>query len=125
MNLNEYFEFKKLERQIDKQLQEEAGMTDEELTIIYYLFKRNGESIAIKQLVEDTGLKYSIANRAINKLYINKNLGKERRIEDQRTVFVIMNDEQMENAMLIIDTLEEKLENLDQNNNNGHINGGQ
>ncbi|MDU7040121.1 MAG: hypothetical protein E6346_12410 [Lactococcus lactis] len=125
MNLNEYFEFKKLERQVDKQLQEEAGMTDEELTIIYYLFKRNGESIAIKQLVEDTGLKYSIANRAINKLYINKNLGKERRIEDQRTVFVIMNDEQMENAMLIIDTLEEKLENLDQNNNNGHINGGQ
>lgn len=125
MNLNEYFEFKKLERQVDKQLQEEAGMTDEELTVIYYLFKRNGESIAIKQLVEDTGLKYSIANRAINKLYINKNLGKERRIEDQRTVFVIMNDEQMENAILIIDTLEEKLENLDQNNNNGHINGGQ
>lgn len=125
MNLNEYFEFKKLERQVDKQLQEEAGMTDEELTVIYYLFKRNGEAIAIKQLVEDTGLKYSIANRAINKLYINKNLGKERRIEDQRTVFVIMNDEQMENAMLIIDTLEEKLENLDQNNNNGHINGGQ
>ena len=117
MNLNEYFEFKKVERQVDKELQKETGMTEEEMTIIHYLFKRNGESIAIKHLVEETGLKYGVANRAINKLYIDQSIGKERRIEDQRTVYVTMNNEQFENAMLVIDALEEKLSSLEQEEN--------
>ena len=121
MNLNEYFEFKKVERQVDKELQKETGMTEEEMTIIHYLFKRNGESIAIKHLVEETGLKYGVANRAINKLYIDQSIGKERRIEDQRTVYVTMNNEQIENAMLVIDALEEKLSSLEQEENHRPI----
>ncbi|MBF2142313.1 hypothetical protein H3997_11295 [Staphylococcus epidermidis] len=113
MNLETFFEFKKIIKTVDKEIQTEMEVSDEEVTVMHYLYHRNGEAVSIKQVVEETGLKYSVANRAINKMYVNQKISKERKLEDQRTVYIGMNSQQLEDAWLVMETIEEKIDGID------------
>ncbi|MFW3619445.1 transcriptional regulator, SarA/Rot family [Staphylococcus caprae] len=112
MNLEQFFKIKKTAKDIDKELQSEMEISDEEATVMHYLYHRNGELVPIKQVVEDTGLKYSIANRAINKMYLNQKIEKERKREDQRTVYIGMSNQQLEDVWLVMELIEEKIKDI-------------
>lgn len=109
MEVKDYFRLKKALNEATKEIKTSLDLTYEQTGIIFYLCDRDGKPISLIDLSNYMGVSRSLVSQTIKELISLDYLSKYRDINDERIIYVKMNEQQLEQSAILLELIEEQL----------------
>lgn len=115
MKVNDYFRLNRELRMTSNDIKDSLELTYEQTEIIYYLYSNNGEPISLMEICRHLDISRSYASKSIKLLIGLDYLEKYRNINDERIIYVRMNDNHLENVYTMLELIEEQIKDISLN----------
>lgn len=112
MELKDYFRLKKALNDVSKDIKSSLELTYEQTEMIFYLYEQDGKPISSIDLSEFMGVSRSLVSKTVKELIALDYIQKYRDLNDERIIYVKMNDQQLEQAAIMFELMEEQLSQI-------------
>jgi MarR family transcriptional regulator len=112
MEVKDYFRLKKALNDVSKDIKSSLELTYEQSEIIFYLYEQGGKPVSLTDLRKYMGVSRSLVSKTVKELISLDYLQKYRDLTDERIIFVEMNDQQLEQAAIMLELMEEQLSQI-------------
>lgn len=112
MEVKDYFHLRKALNNVSKEIKSSLELTYEQTEIIFYLYEQDGNPISLIDLSKNMGVSRSLVSKNVKELISLDYLQKYRDINDERIIFVKMNNQQLEQATIMLELIEEQLSQI-------------